>query len=161
MDALAALFGLNLNTQNYSFFTVPAALLCLFIPHTIAVTLAGKTYDNANPRGLANRLAKTEAVDKVTKHCIMRAKAASENGFETLGFYAAGVAAANYANLENRSLNIMTFSYVLCRILYNVAYIYLGENRRLATVRSLVWGVGVGFAGALWVYAGLAVMNRK
>ena len=69
--------------------------------------------------------------------------------------------AANYANIDKRALNILTLSYLLSRLAYNVVYVYLGENRNLASLRSGTWGLAVGFAGALWYYAGVAVMNRK
>lgn len=43
---------------------VPAAWVLCFVPHTVAVVLAGKNYDPAYPRGLQDKCAKDAALDK-------------------------------------------------------------------------------------------------
>ena len=91
---------------------------------------------------------------------MLRAKAASENGFETLGLFAAAVVAANQAGLDNRYLNTMTIGYVLSRLAYNWVYIYLCENRKLSGIRSLIWGIGVGFIVILFFKAGNAMLEK-
>ncbi|EEU46029.1 uncharacterized protein NECHADRAFT_79118 [Fusarium vanettenii 77-13-4] len=78
------------------------------------------------------------------KQLILRAKAATENGFETIGYFAAGVAAANHAGVRAPALNALSFGYVACRAVYNVAYVWLQADRRLCWVRSVVWTVGIG-----------------
>ncbi|KAF4463860.1 hypothetical protein FALBO_9312 [Fusarium albosuccineum] len=141
---MESFLGLDLS-RNYSFFTVPAAFFVIAIPHVYGVRISGGTYDNANPRG------HNEAIKK---QLILRAKAATENGFETFGLYAAGVAAANHARVSVPALNALTLSYVACRTAYNVAYVWLQADRRLCWIRSVVWTVSIGLIMTLWVKAG-------
>ncbi|RTE71637.1 hypothetical protein BHE90_013944 [Fusarium euwallaceae] len=92
------------------------------------------------------------------KQLILRAKAATENGFETIGYFAAGVAAANHAGVRAPALNALSFGYVACRTAYNVAYVWLQADRRLCWVRSVVWTVGIGLITTLWVKAGNSML---
>lgn len=145
-------------TKNLSYFTVPVVFLICLLPHTYAaVTASLKVFDNAQPRAFHEAIAKTESLDKRTKQHILRAEAASANGFETLGLYAAAVVAGNTAGLETRILNIATIGYVLSRLAFLYAYIVLGENRKLANLRSAIWFSGIGCIVTLFVKAGYAV----
>ncbi|RMJ03776.1 hypothetical protein CDV36_014692 [Fusarium kuroshium] len=135
-------------TRNYSFFAVPAAFFVMAFPHIYAVRISAGTYDNANPRGHKEN----------KKQLILRAKAATENGFETIGYFAAGVAAANHAGVRAPALNALSFGYVACRTAYNVAYVWLQADRRLCWVRSVVWTVGIGLITTLWVKAGNSML---
>ncbi|KAF7562182.1 hypothetical protein G7046_g1947 [Stylonectria norvegica] len=155
-----SLLGLDFS-RNYSFFTVPAAVISTIWPHGYSVFLSGTSYDIANPRNLRESVAKNETLDKARKQRISRAKAASENGFETLGFYAAAVVAANHAGVEVRTLNNLTFGYIFCRILYNYIYIWLGQDRKYGIPRSIVWNFGFGLAMTLWIKAGLKMMKAN
>ncbi|KJZ79019.1 hypothetical protein HIM_01792 [Hirsutella minnesotensis 3608] len=139
---------------------VPAALMSALWPHVYAATLAGKSFDNANPRGLRDNVAKNDAVDKMVKQRISRAEGASQNGFETLGFFATAVVAGNVAGLPVAQLNRLTLGYIASRIVYNYVYISLQTNRRVAALRSLVWFVGIGLSMNLWIRSGLALMQR-
>jgi uncharacterized MAPEG superfamily protein len=80
-----------------------------------------------------------------------------ENGFETLGLYAGGVAAANYAGVDVQTLNLLTIEYILSRMLYIFVYIVLCENRKLSPLRTLSWLLGVFSMLALWIMAGMNV----
>ncbi|KAM5351587.1 hypothetical protein ACJ41O_004310 [Fusarium nematophilum] len=150
---MESFLGLDLS-RNYSYFSIPAAFVVIAIPHIYAVRISAGTYDNANPRGHKENIEKSEKLDKDKKQHILRAKAASENGFETLGLYAAAVAAANHAGIHTPTLNSLAFGYVACRAAYNVAYVWLQADRRLCWVRSVVWTVGIGIVMTLWVKAG-------
>ncbi|KAG5925581.1 hypothetical protein E4U42_004160 [Claviceps africana] len=90
---------------------------------------------------------------------LLRAKDASDNGFESLGMYAAGVVAANQAGLAVGTINALTLGYLACRVAYVYAYVELGANRRLAGVRSVCWAISMGLCLALWVKAGLKAMG--
>lgn len=68
--------------------------------------------------------------------------------------YAAGVAAAVATGVPVETLNALSAGYLVSRALYNFVYVVLQDNRRLATLRSLVWGVGMAMVGAIWVKAG-------
>jgi uncharacterized MAPEG superfamily protein len=43
---------------------------------------------------------------------------------------------------------------VASRLVYDVAYVFLQDNRRWASLRSIAWDVSVGITVALWVKAG-------
>ncbi|KAH7162683.1 hypothetical protein B0J13DRAFT_536701 [Dactylonectria estremocensis] len=145
--------GLDL-LRNYSYFSVPAAFLLAALPHMYAVLSSRAHYDNANPRGHHDSVARSETLNTVKQQCMLRAKAATANGFETLGFYASAVVAANVTGVEVGTLNTLTLGYVLSRFVYNFAYIWLQKNRRLAGVRSLSWVFGIVLAWTLWIKAG-------
>ena len=70
---------------------------------------------------------------------ISRAHAATANGLESLGFYAAAVVAANTAGVAVADINALTLGYVGCRLGYNIVYVYLQQNRKLAPLRSVLW----------------------
>ncbi|KAM0434489.1 hypothetical protein ACHAPT_003585 [Fusarium lateritium] len=150
---MESFLGFDLS-KNYSFFAVPSAFFVCAIPHIYAVRISAGTYDNANPRSHKEHIEKSDKLDKPKKQLILRAKAATENGFETIGLFAAGVAAANHAGVHPRALNALSFGYVACRAVYNVAYVWLQADRRLCWVRSVAWSVGIGLITTLWVKAG-------
>jgi len=52
---------------------------------------------------------------------IHRGEAASSNGLETIGIYAAGVVAANFARIPTETLNQLTLTYLASRLVYNVS----------------------------------------
>jgi uncharacterized MAPEG superfamily protein len=85
---------------------------------------------------------------------IQRAYAASKNGLETLGYFAAAVVAANAAGVEVSTLNKLSLSYITSRIFYNVTYIQLQENRTLAPLRSMCWLAGLAISTQLFICAG-------
>lgn len=148
-----SLFGLDLS-RNYSYFSVPAAFFSAALPHAYSVLSSRVHYDNANPRNHQESLAKSETLDKVKQQCMLRAKAASANGFETLGLYAPAVVAANVTGVDVRTLNMLTLGYIITRIIYNITYIWLQRNRKLAGVRSVSWVTGISLAVTLWIKAG-------
>ncbi|KAF5650415.1 hypothetical protein F52700_385 [Fusarium sp. NRRL 52700] len=131
---MESFLGLDL-TRNYSFFTVPAAFFVIAFPHAYTITAGAKgTYDNCNPRSHKDRIANCQTLDKSHKQFLLRAKAATENGLETIGCYAAGVLAANFAAVPAPTINILGFGYVVNRLLYNIAYLWLQDNPRLSRV---------------------------
>ncbi|KAJ4170278.1 hypothetical protein NW754_006418 [Fusarium falciforme] len=154
---MESFLGFDLS-KNYSFFAVPAAFIVIAFPHIYGVRISAGTYDNANPRCHKEYVEKSDKLDKTKKQLILRAKAATENGFETIGFFAAGVAAANHAGVRAPALNALSFGYVACRAAYNFAYVWLQADRRLCWVRSAVWTVGIGLIMTLWVKAGNSML---
>jgi uncharacterized MAPEG superfamily protein len=135
---------------------VPLALVLALFPGTYATIAAGNTVDRANPRTADEAIVKSDAFDKATKARILRAKAASANAFETLGFFAAAVVAANAAQVDVKYLNQLSIAYLVIRAGYNFAYIVLCANRRLAPVRSALWASSVAVMGTLWLLAARA-----
>lgn len=87
---------------------------------------------------------------------IQRGKAATDNGFESAGLFAAGVVAANVTGVATARLNTLTLAYLVSRVAYNAVYVLLQDDRRTAPLRSACWAVSVVLIGALWVDAGNA-----
>ncbi|KAH6955681.1 hypothetical protein BKA56DRAFT_603476 [Ilyonectria sp. MPI-CAGE-AT-0026] len=156
---MGSFLGLDLS-RNYSIFMVPAAFLTVMLPHYYAILASKGTYDNANPRGHQEHILNNEALDKARQQRVLRAKAAVANGFETIGLFAAGVAAANHAGVAVPTLNLLTMGYVAARLAYDVVYIWLQANRRLAFLRTTAWLIGVFLTLSLWMKAGYKVLER-
>ncbi|KAI0392470.1 hypothetical protein F5Y17DRAFT_357138 [Xylariaceae sp. FL0594] len=146
-----------LTEKNISYFTIPLALFTALWPrsHSAFQGPGKKVFDPSNPRTFAARLEKSD-LDKEDVARILRAEAASANGFEGLPLFAAAIVAGNSAGLSAQTLNALSITYVLSRVVYNYVYIFLSANRKLAGLRTPVWFVGVGSALALFVKAGLA-----
>lgn len=68
--------------------------------------------------------------------------------------YAGGIAAAGAAGVPAQTLNYLGVGYVASRVVYNVVYVFLQDNRKFAPVRSVVWNVGLGIIVTLWIKAG-------
>lgn len=94
-----------------------------------------------------------------TKARILRARGASNNGFETLGYFAGAVVAGNFAGLGHSSLNFLSIGYLLTRLAYVVAYIKRPNNWS-HVLRSVLWETSFWIASALWIKAGLKVMRK-
>ncbi|KEY74485.1 hypothetical protein S7711_04517 [Stachybotrys chartarum IBT 7711] len=155
---MASFLGLDF-TRNLSYFAVPAAFWCAHSAHLYTIVFAGKSYDNSNPLALRDRIAEeptlsAEASTSSKEHFI-RAKNASQNGYETLGLFAAGVVAANQAGVSRRTLNALSWGYVVSRVVYNLIYINLGGYRTAgAFMRSSAWSVSMILSIGLFVAAG-------
>ena len=90
---------------------------------------------------------------------ITRIKSAADNGYETLGLFAAAVAAGNQAGLTPRTLNLCSAGYLATRLIFNYIYIYLGGSAKIAPLRSLVWAANIFFSLGLFVASGLKLKN--
>jgi uncharacterized MAPEG superfamily protein len=151
---MASLLGLDL-TRNLSYFAVPAAFFCAHAPHLYAVVNARQAYDNSAPGNFKDNILNDKSLDDKAKRHFIRVKRASENGYETLGLFAAGVAIANQAGVPVQTLNAMSWGYIGLRILYNFAYIGLGDIPQLTWLRSLVWGISMILTVNLFIVAGV------
>ncbi|GJC80666.1 hypothetical protein ColLi_03504 [Colletotrichum liriopes] len=146
-------FGLDLAQKGLSLYTVPAALVMAMLPNVYALALSGTNYDLCNPRKLQNNISTDDKLDKIAKARILRAKAASDNAFETLGFYSAAVVAANVAGVDAHVVNVLSLGYIGCRALYNIIYVRLQDNRSFGPLRSLAWMASIGISFALYFKA--------
>ncbi|KAK3322177.1 hypothetical protein B0H66DRAFT_601645 [Apodospora peruviana] len=151
---------IDINSTNWSLYSIPAAFALVMIPHFYANTAAGKNYDLANPGKTLEHLAKDTTFNKAALARITRAKAAVNNGFETLAFFAGGVVAANAAGVPTAKLNKLALGYLASRVLYNYVYVILQDNKKFAGLRSLIWIVGVSIIFALYISAG-NLLNAK
>jgi len=141
--------------KGISLYTIPAAFFLAMTPHTYVAVAAGRSYDIAYPRKTTSTLVADDKMDKIVKMRFIRAQAATENGLETIGFYAAAVVAANAAGVNVDLINALTLSYLGTRVVYNLIYVLLQDNRAFAPLRSLSWITGVGITTALYVKAGM------
>lgn len=89
------------------------------------------------------------------KRRIARAEAATANGTETIGLYAAAVIAANVSGVPAGRLNYLCLGYLASRVAYNLIYVWAQDNRKLAPFRSLAWTVGITLVLALFILAGM------
>ncbi|TGZ83536.1 hypothetical protein EX30DRAFT_84448 [Ascodesmis nigricans] len=150
----------HFHTRNLSFYTVPAAYILAIAPHMYTLAAVGKRFDARHPRKLLGKLEGDQTMDSATKARIHRAEAASANGFENLGFFAAAVVAANVAGVETKALNTLSVGYVVSRLVYNLIYVN-NTTAAAANSRFGVYLVGVGFVISLFVKAGNAVNALK
>jgi len=158
VGAMASLLGLD-TSRNLSYFAVPAAWVCAHSCHLFAIISAPKSFDNTNPRSFKDNVAKAPGLSEERKLFIARAKAAADNGYETLGLFAAAVIAGNQAGLDARTLNLLSAGYLATRLIYNYIYIYLGSSAKIAPLRSLVWAVSLFFSLGLFISSGLKLKN--
>ncbi|KAI1451495.1 hypothetical protein F4805DRAFT_95550 [Annulohypoxylon moriforme] len=149
---MASYLGLE---NNISYYTIPAAVVLALLPRVYSgLTGPGKkVFDGNNPRLFTQAIEKSD-LDKKLKGRLQRAEAASANGFETLGFYAAAVTAGNTAGLSAETLNNLTLGYLASRVFYTWIYIWGQDNRKWILARPNVWGVGIGLILTLFIMAG-------
>ncbi|KAK3951692.1 hypothetical protein QBC32DRAFT_343338 [Pseudoneurospora amorphoporcata] len=144
-------------SSNWSLHSIPAAFVLALLPNFYVKFAAGKNYDLTNPRKTEEHLAKDASISKPQLNRILRAKAAADNGLETIGLYAAGVVAANAAKMPVDTLNKLSSFYLVSRLVYNFVYIVLQDNRKFAPVRGLVWLAGLGTIFSFFIKAGNAL----
>lgn len=143
-----------------TFCPIPSRPSIISLPTTninIIITTQNSTNVKNSPRKTEEHLAKDTTVDKRQLGRILRAKAASSNGLETIGLYAAGVVAANAAKVPVETLNKLSLFYLGSRVVYNFVYVFLQDNRKFAPVRSFVWMAGLGGIFTLFIKAGNAL----
>jgi uncharacterized MAPEG superfamily protein len=109
---------------------IPAAWLLVYsskIPIAVAMQQAGG-YDNRHPRAQQAELTGWGA----------RSVAAHLNGFETFAPFAAAVLLAHVAGARTSLVDVLAMVFVASRAFYVPCYI-----ADLATLRSLVWTIGI------------------
>ncbi|KAK8022430.1 hypothetical protein PG993_013197 [Apiospora rasikravindrae] len=146
--------------KNFTFFTVPAAFVLLFLPKLYSFFLGLKYLDPADPKKYQPAVLKADDLDDKTKARILRAEAAFANGLETLAFYAAAVAAVNVQGVNPVAANVLSLLYLASRVVYNVVYVVLQDNPRWALVRSMTWFCGIGIIFAMFFTAGAAAQYK-
>ena len=129
--------------------TIATAYWCVVIaallPYvwTVIAKSGGARFDNRDPRGWISRQDNPRTV---------RANAAQLNAFEAFAPFAAGVVLAQLAGVAESTIALLAIIFVIARVLHGVVYL---ANR--ATLRSLIWAVGIGCVVALLVMAALAI----
>lgn len=118
--------------------------------------LLGSKFDNREPRALEENLKKDQSIDSATKGQLLRLHAASANGLENIGLFAAAVVAGNVAGLSNETLNRLSLSYVGGRFLYDLVY-YGNTTQARAAARSGLFWSGQVIIVSLFIRAGQAL----
>lgn len=121
---------------------VLAASLLPIVCTGIAKLSAGGRFDNNNPREWLARQGGMSA----------RANAAQQNSWEALAIFAAAVFVAHLAHAPQPRVDTLALAFIGIRIAYIGAYL-----ANLATLRSLVWMVGMGLCIALYM-AGMSTV---
>ncbi|ROT38534.1 hypothetical protein SODALDRAFT_333129 [Sodiomyces alkalinus F11] len=154
---MACSLGLDLSQKGLALYTIPAALFLALVPSGYALSLARSNADIHEPRKLLQRVEKDETLDKRIKSRIIRAKGASENAIETLGYHAVAVAAAVFSGVDPCVVNGLSLGYLVARVLFAYTYVVLQDNRRFAPLRSLFWFVAQGITFTLYFKAARAL----
>lgn len=66
--------------------------------------------------------------------------------------------AANQAGVPAATLNLLAGAWLVSRVVYNVTYVYLQDNRKFAPLRSVVFIGGFVCWVTLYIKAGLAMV---
>lgn len=120
------------------------ALWCLLVAALLPIACAGiskwgfRGFDNNNPREWLARQQGWRA----------RAHAAQQNSWEALAIFSAAVLTAHVAGAPQGTVDGLALGFVAARIAYIGCYL---ADR--ASLRSLVWLVGLGLSIALFVVA--------
>jgi uncharacterized MAPEG superfamily protein len=117
-------------------------LMAALLPY-VAVGMAkwDKSFDNNNPR---DWLARQDGAKK-------RAHAAHLNSFEAFPFFAAAVIIATTAKAPANWVDALAILFIAARIAYIWCYV-----RDQASMRSIVWMIGLGACVALFFVAAFA-----
>ena len=124
--------------MTIAYWCVLAAGLLPFVAITFAKWDKSYLRGNVAPREWEARLQGMQA----------RAHAAHLNSFEAFPLFAAGVIIASLCKAPQPTIDGIAIAFVVTRLVYIACY--LGN---LATLRSLVWMVGLGLTVALFVIA--------
>lgn len=94
-----------------------------------------------------------------TQQRVLRAKSSSENSFESVGVFAAGVVAANQVGLDTGLINSLALGYLASRLAFVFVYVQLGQNRNLSWMRTACFIVSSGLMMTIWIRAGLKAIQ--
>lgn len=118
------------------------ALWCVLAAALLPILCAGiakwgfSEFDNRRPREWLARQQGWRA----------RANSAQANSWEAFPIFAAGVFAAHLAHAPQARVDLLAVSFVVARLVY--IFCYVSDQ---ATLRSLVWMIGLGLSIALFV----------
>ena len=94
-----------------------------------------------------------------TQQRVLRAKSSSENSFESVGVFAAGVVAANQVGLDTGLINSLALGYLVSRLAFVFVYVQLGQNRNLSWMRTACFIMRSGLMMTMWIRAGLKTIQ--
>ena len=124
--------------MTIAFWTILAAIALPWLMAALKkspLAISGK-YSNRAPRAMQPKL---EGLSQ-------RAHWAEQNSFEILPAFVAAVLVAHLAGAEQMLIDQLAIGFIVSRVLYSICYL-----TDWATLRSLVWTVGLIFIVALFV----------
>ena len=129
-------------STNYSIYAIPAYYILSMLPHNYALIIIKAAnngrWDNSNPRSPAWH----EKIQKSTPAEIFgryeRAEGAHKNGMENMAIFCTTIVLGNLAQLPASTLNTVAGLYLALRVIYTVAYIYIGSSK-YSYARSGIW----------------------
>ena len=135
---LSSLLSSFVPTTDISYYTVPAAWILAVFPHYYAIirytnlnkaaSSSSKEKDNrefnkTSPRTFLDTINGNPHISQEHKDMLVRAEGAHFNGIENLGWFAAGVVAANSAGVDVWWCNALSLAYLANRVLFIWVYI--------------------------------------
>jgi len=94
---------------------------------------------------------------KITKsqlNMLQRCESASANSVENYTFFLGAIGFATLSGVERTVINQLALVYTVARVAYGAAYILI-EDRKLASIRGILWWVGnISCFSLLWKAAG-------
>ncbi|CAG8621996.1 9476_t:CDS:2, partial [Funneliformis mosseae] len=129
------------------------AVIVAYYPHFVKGYLVSKQtgkWNNISPRDNVNKAEKqmTQDVWRRAKRC----ESAHQNGLENFPIFAAAVIVANMTGVPVSTVNFLSTSYVITRVIYNFIYMN-NESASVAGLRTLTWGVSIGISFTLYFLA--------
>ncbi|KAF8069083.1 hypothetical protein FPV67DRAFT_1669114 [Lyophyllum atratum] len=140
-----------------SLFSIPVVWFVGFYPVALKSSLIRRTagFDNVEPRANVARLAQKKVSPEIAGRAA-RLEAAHMNGNEIYPLWGIAVLAANYAKMDNQTLNILSLSFIGLRVLYN--FIYANQKNQFhGSIRTLVWMAGTSLPLYILIKAANAV----
>ena len=122
--------------MSIALWCVLVAALLPFVATILAKVGNARTFDNRNPREWLARQTGAAA----------RANAAQANSFEAFPFFAVAVIVATMLHAPQARVDLLAMIFIAARIAYIGCYV-----ADQATLRSLVWFVGIGCTVAIFV----------
>jgi uncharacterized MAPEG superfamily protein len=124
--------------MTIAFWTILAAIALPWLMAALKKSplAANGSYSNRAPRAMQPKL---EGLSQ-------RAHWAEQNSFEILPAFVAAVLVAHLAGAEQMLIDQLAIGFIVSRVLYSICYL-----TDWATLRSLVWTVGLLFIVALFV----------
>lgn len=130
----------------------------MMAPHVYAMQKS-PSFDPRQPRKHIQDVAQDERLPTAQREAIARAEAASLNGAENVGVFAAAVVAGNLAGLSRETLNLCSIGYIASRLVYCWLYVN-NTTEAIAHARSTVFFGGVGLWMTLFVKSANVLKNR-
>lgn len=112
-------------------------------------------FENQHPRAFVNKISQLAKTSPNARK-FLRAEAANQNAFETIGLFAAAIVAGNVAGLGSKTLNALAGGYLASRAVYNILYVNVSTSALGANLRSIAYVSSIGIIATAFIKAGNA-----